>query len=90
MSGLRAGHVWEMPLKPSLEAGYAWLTQDKAKRPDISGLGAKHVQVRSLELGLGRGVGYVCPGGRTCSARVSGIRLGGGICLVCQEFLVVG
>jgi hypothetical protein len=82
MSGLGAGHVWEMPLKPSLEVGYAWLTRDKAKRLNMSGLGAKHIRVRSLELGLGRWAGYVCPGGRTCSARVSEIRLGGGICLV--------
>jgi hypothetical protein len=26
-----------MPLESSLEAGYAWLTREKAERPDISG-----------------------------------------------------
>jgi hypothetical protein len=31
-----AGHVQEMPLESGLEAGYAWLTQDKAERPDMS------------------------------------------------------
>jgi hypothetical protein len=43
MSGLRAGHIREMPLKSDLEAGYAWLTREKAERPDMSGLGAGHV-----------------------------------------------
>jgi hypothetical protein len=28
-----------MTLESSLEAGYAWLTQEKAERPDMSGLG---------------------------------------------------
>jgi hypothetical protein len=31
MSGLGAGHLREMPLDSGLEAGYAWLTQDKAE-----------------------------------------------------------
>jgi hypothetical protein len=39
MFGLRVKHVWEMPLESGLEAGYAWLTQEKAKRSDMSGLG---------------------------------------------------
>jgi hypothetical protein len=39
MSRLGAGHVWEMPLESGLEAGYAWLTQKKAERPNMSGLG---------------------------------------------------
>jgi hypothetical protein len=43
MSGLRAGHIWEIPLESDLEAGYAWLTREKAERPDMSGLGAGHV-----------------------------------------------
>jgi hypothetical protein len=51
MPGLGAGHVWEMPLKSGLEVGYAWLTWEKAERPDISGLGAGHVQPESLESG---------------------------------------
>jgi hypothetical protein len=37
MSGLGAGHVREMPLESVLEAGYAWLTWEKAERPDMSG-----------------------------------------------------
>jgi hypothetical protein len=37
MSGLRAVHVREMPLESDLEVGYAWLTWDKAERPDMSG-----------------------------------------------------
>jgi hypothetical protein len=40
MFGLRAEHVREMPLEPDLEAGYAWLTQEKAERSHMSGLGA--------------------------------------------------
>jgi hypothetical protein len=36
MSGLGAGHVREMPLQSGLEAGYAWLTQEKAERSDMS------------------------------------------------------
>jgi hypothetical protein len=51
MSGLGVGHVWEMPLESGLEARYAWLTQEKAKRPDMSGLGVGHVQSESLESG---------------------------------------
>jgi hypothetical protein len=49
MSGLGAGHVREMPLESGLEAGYAWLTREKAERPDMSGLGAVHVWPKSLE-----------------------------------------
>jgi hypothetical protein len=37
MSELGAGHVWEMPLESGLEAGYAWLTREKAERLDMSG-----------------------------------------------------
>jgi hypothetical protein len=37
MSGLGAGHVQEMPLESGLEAEYAWLTQEKAERSDMSG-----------------------------------------------------
>jgi hypothetical protein len=37
MSGLGARHVREMPLESSLETGYAWLTREKAERPDMSG-----------------------------------------------------
>jgi hypothetical protein len=51
MSGLGAGHVQKIPLKSGLEAGYAWLTQEKAERPDMSGLGAGHVRPESLESG---------------------------------------
>jgi hypothetical protein len=51
MSELRAGHVWEMPLKFGLEAGYAWLTQEKAERPDMSCLGVGHVRPEALESG---------------------------------------
>jgi hypothetical protein len=39
MSGLGAGHVREMALEFGLEARYAWLTQDKAERSDMSSLG---------------------------------------------------
>jgi hypothetical protein len=53
MSGLGAEHVQEMPLKSGIEAGYAWLTREKAERPDISGLGAGHVRPESLESGKG-------------------------------------
>jgi hypothetical protein len=49
MSGLGARHVREMPPESSLEAGYAWLTREKAERPDMSGLEAGHVQPESLE-----------------------------------------
>jgi hypothetical protein len=51
MSGLGAGHVWKMPLKFGLEAGYDWLTRDKAERLDMSGLGGGHVRPKSLESG---------------------------------------
>jgi hypothetical protein len=51
MLGLEAGHVWEVPLESGLEAGYAWLTQEKVKRPDMFGLGVRHVQSESLEFG---------------------------------------
>jgi hypothetical protein len=49
MSGLEAGHVREMLLESSLGAGYVWLTREKAERPDMSGLGAEHVRLESLE-----------------------------------------
>jgi hypothetical protein len=48
---LGAEHVQEMPLEPDLGGGHAWLTWDKARRPDMFGMGAKHVRVRSLETG---------------------------------------
>jgi hypothetical protein len=51
MSGLGAKHVWEMPLESVLGVGYAWLTQEKAERPDMSGLVAGHVWSESLESG---------------------------------------
>jgi hypothetical protein len=51
MSGLEAGLVREMPLESGLEDGYVWLTQEKAERPDMSGLGARHVRPDSLESG---------------------------------------
>jgi hypothetical protein len=47
--------VHEMPL----EAGYAWLTREKAERLDMSGLGVGHVRPKSLESGWG--AGYVWP-----------------------------
>jgi hypothetical protein len=37
MSRLGARHIRKMPLESSLEAGYAWLTQEKAERVDMSG-----------------------------------------------------
>jgi hypothetical protein len=49
MSRLGAGHVWEMPLESGLEVGYAWLTQEKAERPDMSVLEVGHVRPESLE-----------------------------------------
>jgi hypothetical protein len=49
MSGLRAGHIREKPLESGQEAGYAWLTRDKAERLDMSSLGARHVWLESLE-----------------------------------------
>jgi hypothetical protein len=49
MSGLGAGHVREMLLESGLEAEYAWLTQEKVVRPDMFGLGARHVRPESLE-----------------------------------------
>jgi hypothetical protein len=51
MSGLGVGHVWEMPLESSLETGYAWLTQEKAERPNMSGLVVGHVWPEYLESG---------------------------------------
>jgi hypothetical protein len=36
MSRQGAEQVREMPLKSGLEAGYAWLTREKAERPDMS------------------------------------------------------
>jgi hypothetical protein len=44
-------HVQEMPLESGLGAGYAWLTRDKAERPDMSDIGAGHVRPKSLESG---------------------------------------
>jgi hypothetical protein len=49
MSGLGGGHVREIPLESSLEVGYAWLTQEKAERSDMFGLGAGHVWSEFLE-----------------------------------------
>jgi hypothetical protein len=37
MSGLGAGHVWEISLEFRLGAGYIWLTREKAERADMSG-----------------------------------------------------
>jgi hypothetical protein len=42
-----------MPLKSGLEVGYAWLTREKAERPDKSSLGAGYVRPESLESGYG-------------------------------------
>jgi hypothetical protein len=39
MSGLGTGYVRKMPLKFGLEDGYAWLTREKTKRLNMSGLG---------------------------------------------------
>jgi hypothetical protein len=49
MSRLGARHVWEMPLESSLEVRYAWLTQKKAERPDMSGLGVGQIRSESPE-----------------------------------------
>jgi hypothetical protein len=51
MSGLGAEHAREIPLESGLEAGYVWLTREKAERPDMSGLGAEYVRPESLESG---------------------------------------
>jgi hypothetical protein len=51
MSGLGAGYVREMPLESGLEVGYAWLTQEKAERPDMSGLLAGQVRSEYLKSG---------------------------------------
>jgi hypothetical protein len=51
MSGLGARHVRDMPLESDLEPGYAWLTQDKAERPNMSTLWVGHVRPESLESG---------------------------------------
>jgi hypothetical protein len=59
MFGLGEGHVRETPLESDLEAGYVWLTWEKAERPDMSSLGAEHVRPESLE--SGKGGGYVWP-----------------------------
>jgi hypothetical protein len=53
MSRLGGGHIREMPLQSGLEAGYAWLTQEKAERLDMSGLGAEHIRSESLKSGYG-------------------------------------
>jgi hypothetical protein len=42
-----------MPLESGLEAGYAWLTWEKAERLDMSGLGARHIWPESLESARG-------------------------------------
>jgi hypothetical protein len=49
MSGLRAGHIQKMPLESGLKVGYAWLTREKAERPDMTVLGARHVRPESLK-----------------------------------------
>jgi hypothetical protein len=49
MSGVGAEHIPEMPMESGLEAGYAWLAQEKAKMPNMYGLGAGHVWPESLE-----------------------------------------
>jgi hypothetical protein len=36
MFGLGVRHVREMPLESSLEVRYAWLTLEKAEKPDMS------------------------------------------------------
>jgi hypothetical protein len=51
MSGLGDRHVQEMPLESGLEARYAWLTREKAERPDMSSVGAGHVWPESQESG---------------------------------------
>jgi hypothetical protein len=51
MSGPGVEHVRKMPLESGLKIGYAWLTQEKAERSDMSSLGAGHVQPESLESG---------------------------------------
>jgi hypothetical protein len=53
MSRLGARHVQEMPLESDLDDGYAWLTREKAERPDMFGLEGGHVQGMLLESGLG-------------------------------------
>jgi hypothetical protein len=65
MSGLGAGHIRKMPLEPGLEAGYAWLTRDKAERLDKSGLGAGHdlelaAMVHALKIWRHYLVGHRC------------------------------
>jgi hypothetical protein len=49
MSELGARHVREMPLESDLDVGYAWLTQEKAERSDMSSLGGGYVQQESLK-----------------------------------------
>jgi hypothetical protein len=53
MSGLGAEHAREIPLESGLEAGYVWLTREKAERPDMSGLGALVTLVLALGLNCG-------------------------------------
>jgi hypothetical protein len=55
MSGLGTEYIGEMHLESSLEGGYAWLTQEKAERSDMSSLGAGHVRGVPLESGIGAG-----------------------------------
>jgi hypothetical protein len=49
MSRSGVGHIWETPLESGLGAGYAWLSREKAERPDMFGLRAGHVWSESLE-----------------------------------------
>jgi hypothetical protein len=51
MSELGVGHVRKMPLESDLEAVYAWLTQEKAERSDMSGLRVRYVRSESLKSG---------------------------------------
>jgi hypothetical protein len=41
-------HLWNLAWGPNMSS-LRDLTRDKAKRPDMSGLGAEHVQDHSLE-----------------------------------------
>jgi hypothetical protein len=46
-SDMSYNHLWNLAKKPN-KAG---VTQDKADRPNMFGLGSEHVRVRSLEPG---------------------------------------
>jgi hypothetical protein len=50
MSRLGVRHVQKIPPESGLEVGYAWLTQEKAERPDMFGLAAD-MTGQSLESG---------------------------------------